>query len=147
MTNDWSEGWGSAGWAQAQKTPRGRLEAELIDATRGNQAADQMDEVAHAVAGITATDARCLDVLDRRGGCHAGQLADGAGITTGAVTAVIDRLEGKGCVRRVPDPDDRRRILVEVTEKSARRRPALYFPLGSEGGPGWRSCSTPTWGC
>jgi DNA-binding MarR family transcriptional regulator len=39
-------------------------------------------------------------------------------ITTGAITAVIDRLERAGYAHRVADPDDRRRVLVELTDKS-----------------------------
>jgi DNA-binding MarR family transcriptional regulator len=130
MSNDWAEQWGSAEWAQAQTTPRGRLEAELIDEVRGSQTAvHQMDEAVHRALGINSTDGRCLDILDRRGLISAGQLATEAGLTTGAVTAVLDRLEDKELVRRVPDPDDRRRILVEVTDKHREEAWRLYFPL------------------
>jgi DNA-binding MarR family transcriptional regulator len=106
------------------------LEAELIEEIRGNQTAvHQMDEVANRSLGINGTDGRCLDIIDRRGLISAGQLATEAGLTTGAVTAVLDRLEAKGLVRRVPDPADRRRILVEVTEKQRQEAARLYFPL------------------
>src|SRR4051794_9062578 len=136
MTNDWSEQWGSAEWARAQSTPRGRLEAELIDEIRGSQTAvHQMDEAAHQALGINGTDGRCLDIIDRRGSISAGQLASEAGLTTGAVTAVLDRLEAKGLVRRVADPGDRRRILVEVTEKQREEAARLYFPLKARADP------------
>jgi DNA-binding MarR family transcriptional regulator len=133
---DWSERWGSAEWAAAQDTPKGRLEAELIEEIRGNQTAvHQMDEAAHRSLGINATDGRCLDVIDRRGTISAGQLASEAGLTTGAVTAVLDRLEARDLVRRVPDPDDRRRILVEVTEKQRQEVDRLYYPLKAMADP------------
>jgi DNA-binding MarR family transcriptional regulator len=136
VSNDWSQQWGSAEWAQAQSTPRGRLEAELIEEIRGSQTAvHQMDEAAHRALGINATDGRCLDVIDRRGRVSAGELATEAGLTTGAVTAVLDRLEEKDLVRRVPDPNDRRRILVEVTEKQREEAARLYFPLKAMADP------------
>jgi DNA-binding MarR family transcriptional regulator len=142
MPNDWAEHWGSADWAQAQDTPKGRLEAELIDEIRGSQTAvHQMDEAAHRAMGINATDGRCLDIIDRRGLISAGQLATEAGLTTGAVTAVLDRLEAKELVRRVPDPDDRRRILVEVTDKQREAAGRLYFPLKEMADPWFEELS------
>lgn len=136
MANDWSQQWGSAEWAASQSSPRGRLEAELIEEIRGSQTAvHQMDEAAHRAMGINSTDGRCLDVIDRRGRISAGELATEAGLTTGAVTAVLDRLEKKDLVRRVPDPNDRRRILVEVTEKHREEAARLYFPLKAMADP------------
>jgi DNA-binding MarR family transcriptional regulator len=46
----------------------------------------------------------------------AGQLAEGMGLSSGAMTNRLDRLESAGLVRRLPDPDDRRGVLVEPTE-------------------------------
>jgi DNA-binding MarR family transcriptional regulator len=64
-------------------------------------------------AGLNATDFECLDVLDWTGPITAGELARRVGITSGAVTGVIDRLEREGWVRRASDPTDRRRVIVE----------------------------------
>jgi DNA-binding MarR family transcriptional regulator len=123
--------WGSPEWVAAQGEGRSRLEAELIDEVRGSQSAThQMDEAAGRAMGINATDGRCLDILDRRGRLSAGELAEAAGLTTGAVTAVVDRLAAKGYVSRVADPGDRRRVLVEVTEKQLEAAWRLYGPLG-----------------
>lgn len=87
------------------------------EAVRANQAAtDLFDETLTQFLGINRTDGRCLDLIDRRGRMSAGQLANESGLTTGAVTAVIDRLEAAGYVRRIRDTLDRRKIWVELTE-------------------------------
>ena len=76
------------------------------------------DLAAQAVAdylGINRTDTRCLDIIERLGGVTAGRLARESGLSTGAVTTVLDRLERSGLARRTSDPGDRRRVLVETT--------------------------------
>lgn len=62
--------------------------------------------------GINATDMQCLNILDFEGPVTAGRLAELTGLTTGAITATIDRLEKEGFVERVRDPKDRRRVVV-----------------------------------
>ena len=65
--------------------------------------------------GLSATDEKCLDLAMRADGpLTAGRIAELSGLSTGAVTGVIDRLERVGFVRRVRDPHDRRKVLVEV---------------------------------
>lgn len=64
--------------------------------------------------GLNPTDLEALAILQREGPVPAGRLAELTSLTTGAVTGVIDRLERKGYVRRVPDPADRRRVIVRV---------------------------------
>lgn len=96
-----------------------QLYAELGDEVRANQrATDAVDELLAESLGINRTDARCMDILDQHGRMSAGDLAQESRLTTGAITAVIDRLERAGLARRVPDPSDRRRVLVEPTEKA-----------------------------
>ncbi|MGW6935066.1 MarR family winged helix-turn-helix transcriptional regulator [Lentzea sp. NPDC054927] len=69
-----------------------------------------------AKMGLSATDEKCIDLAMRaEGPLTAGRLAELSGLSTGAVTGVIDRLEHAGFVRRVRDPHDRRKVLVEVT--------------------------------
>src|ERR1041384_6586943 len=66
--------------------------------------------------GLSATDEKCIDLAMRaEGPLTAGRLAELSGLSPGAVTGVIDRLERAGYVRRVRDPHDRRKVLVEVT--------------------------------
>jgi DNA-binding MarR family transcriptional regulator len=91
------------------------LFAELIDEVRRSQnATARFDQaVAHAL-GVNRTDMRCLDILEREGPVPAGRLAEATGLTSGAITTVLDRLERGGFARRVADPGDRRRVLVEL---------------------------------
>src|SRR6476660_7809191 len=64
--------------------------------------------------GLSESDIEALAVLIDAGASTAGRLSELTGLTTGAITRVIDRLEQAGFVRRVPDPADRRRVIVEV---------------------------------
>jgi DNA-binding MarR family transcriptional regulator len=98
---------------------RHRLYLELGNEVRANQrATDEVDELMCQLLGINRTDARCLDILDQHGSMSAGDLAEASRLTTGAITAVVDRLERVGLARRVPDQTDRRRVLVEPTPKA-----------------------------
>ena len=65
-------------------------------------------------AGLNDTDFECIDVLDWTGPITAGELGRRVGVTSGAVTGVLDRLERGGWVRRTADPTDRRRVIVEL---------------------------------
>jgi DNA-binding MarR family transcriptional regulator len=82
--------------------------------------------------GVNRTDLNCIDIIERSGGVTAGELAREAGLTTGAVTAVIDRLERAGYARRVRDDEDRRRVTVEVTPKLEREAAKVYGPMPEE---------------
>jgi DNA-binding MarR family transcriptional regulator len=82
---------------------------------------DQLDEAVAARFGLHRTDLRCLEIVARQGPLSAGALAEQAGLSTSAVTSVIDRVQRAGYLRRRGDPGDRRRVLVEVTELGRRR--------------------------
>ena len=79
------------------------------------RAGDQLDEAVALQFGLNRTDLRCLGILYRRGRVTAGELAEESGLTPGAITTVLDRLERGGYANRVPDPADRRRVLVVST--------------------------------
>jgi DNA-binding MarR family transcriptional regulator len=68
-------------------------------------------EAAEAV-GLNPSDLGCLCLLLLHGASSAGRLAELLGLTTGAVTGVIDRLERAGFAHRVVDPSDRRKVIV-----------------------------------
>ncbi|MGH8976236.1 MAG: MarR family transcriptional regulator [Acidimicrobiia bacterium] len=96
-------------------------------------AVDRFDEVAVGLLGINRTDGRCLDILEQHGPMTAGDLARAAGLTTGAMTTLLDRMERIGYLRRTPHPSDRRRVMVELTDKMRRRIHEIYAPVGVEG--------------
>jgi DNA-binding MarR family transcriptional regulator len=88
----------------------------LIDEVRRSQnATDRFDSAVAEALGLNRTDMRCLDVLQREGPVAAGHLAEATGLTSGAMTVALDRLERAGYARRVRDSTDRRRVLVELT--------------------------------
>lgn len=62
--------------------------------------------------GINSTDNECLDLLQLRGSATAGELAKLTGLTSGSITALIDRLEKAGYAKRKFDQDDRRKVVV-----------------------------------
>lgn len=72
-------------------------------------------EAVGAHLGVTAGDQRALGIIGRHGPLSAGALAEHTGLTPGAVTGMVDRLERAGLAVREPDPDDRRRVLITVT--------------------------------
>ena len=94
-------------------------------------AVDMIDDAAAELAGVNRTDGRCLDIIDQHGRMTAGEVAQASGLTTGAVTTVLDRLEQAGHIRRVRDELDRRRVYVEVTSETQQRLHDLYAPLAA----------------
>jgi len=69
-------------------------------------------EAIAAQLGMSATEWKCLSLLDQHGPATAGRLAQLSGFTTGAITGIVDRLERAGFVRREPHPSDRRSIVI-----------------------------------
>ena len=106
---------------------------KLIHEVRASQTAnDAFDEAASQALGINRTDARCLDILDNQGAMTAGRLAELSGLTTAAVTSVLDRLEKVGYARRLRDTEDRRRVNVELTPLLRERSERIWGPIGAE---------------
>ncbi len=95
-------------------------------------ATDVFDDASAAHLGINRTDHRAIDVLDQEGPMTAGELAERTRLSPAATTTAIDRLEAKGYARRFPSPDDRRRVLVEITAKAQRRGAEVYVPMGEK---------------
>ena len=114
-------------------TPKSRLIEEVVEAFRDSGNYDNaFDALAAKRLGVNETDLRCLNIIESSGGLTAGELADAAGLTTGAVTGVVDRLERIGFASRSADPTDRRRVKIEVTPEFYRRAAEIWGPLAEE---------------
>src|SRR3984957_179363 len=92
-------------------------------------AASEFDERVARKFKLSRTDMRCLDILGRRGPMTAGQLSDESGLSTGAVTFLLDRLEQAGMVKRRRDTDDRRRVWVELVPAAHKRFLRMHQPM------------------
>ena len=111
------------------KRSKQQLVEELIEQFRISGTQDSaFDALAAERLGVNETDLRCLNIIETSGGLTAGELALRSGLTGGAVTGVIDRLERRGYAVRDRDPFDRRRVGVQVT-------PAFYEAAGRIWGP------------
>ena len=81
--------------------------------------------------GLSVTDLKTLDVLQRTGPLTAGDIARHTGLATASVTSLIDRLQKKGLVRRGRDPaGDRRRVVVSLTPRLEKTIAPLFESLG-----------------
>lgn len=81
--------------------------------------------------GLNLTDHKCLDILLQRGPITAGRLAEASGLTTGAITGVVDRLEKAGFVVRTADETDRRKTVIVVQPERLGQITRLFQDLGS----------------
>ena len=116
-------------------TSRQALIGELGRALQAYQRSTQaFDDEVGRVLDLNPVDLRCLDWLTE-GPLSASRLADATGLSAAATTAMIDRLEKKGFVRRRKHETDRRQVLVEMTDDGQARTWALYGPLVEEGMP------------
>ena len=92
---------------------RGALLEELETAMRKSSAQGTLFAQAVAEhAGISSSDMDCMDFLNMEGRMTAGRLAELTGLTTGAITGVVDRMEKAGFVRRERDDSDRRKVFI-----------------------------------
>jgi DNA-binding MarR family transcriptional regulator len=82
--------------------------------------------------GLTAVERKCLDVLSRKGPMTAGAIVEHTGLSSGAVTGLIERLRAAGYVDRAVDPHDRRKILVSLRPGTRLNEvlPKVFGPLG-----------------
>jgi len=93
---------------------------------------DAIDEAVADRLGINRTDLRIIDELSG-GPQAAGELATRIGISPAAMTTALDRLERKGHARRIRDPEDRRKVLVELTDQTQAVCEEAMGPIAAEG--------------
>lgn len=102
--------------------PKKDLEQEVLFAARDNGVSSVLFR--NAVGrklGLSITDSECLSVLSIKGVSTPTELAHYTGLTSGSTTAMLDRLEKANFIRRKPNPDDRRGILIEITDEYRER--------------------------
>lgn len=117
----------------AQGRSKTELAGGLIEAWRAASNRDvAFDALAAEHLGISVTDLHCINIVESRRGVTAGELAKESGLTTGAVTAVIDRLDRAGFARRVADESDRRKVMIEVTPAFYGRAREIWSPVAKD---------------
>lgn len=77
-------------------------------------------------AGLNVTDMECLRLLFLKGTASPSELAKHTGLTSGATTAMLDRLENAGLIERRPNPNDRRGTLIAAAESSAEKAASWF---------------------
>ncbi|HEX6683187.1 MAG TPA: MarR family transcriptional regulator [Candidatus Limnocylindrales bacterium] len=103
-----------------------RLGEEVRSFQRSVDAGD--DEIARLL-GLNRTDLRCPDTLLQQGPSAPSRLATELGLTTGSVTAMLDRMEKAGHITRTPDPADRRKLIVQATPEIAQQAMEVMLPM------------------
>lgn len=84
-------------------------------------------------AGLNATDTKCIDLILRSGESPvtAGWLSQQSGLTTGAITHILDRLEKRAFIERVHDKADRRRVLIKANHEQLKPLFPKYEAIGT----------------
>jgi hypothetical protein len=113
-----------------------RLELLQKLAELGRKVSTQTVFLHQAIAqgvGLNATDTKCIDLVLRgpSGGVSAGWLSDMTGLTSGAITHILDRLEKRRFIERVRDTQDRRRVFVRVRPESMAPLVPRYEAIGN----------------
>jgi MarR family transcriptional regulator, organic hydroperoxide resistance regulator len=80
--------------------------------------------------GMGITDTKAVSALMQEGPMTAGEIAQRLHVTSGAATNLIDRLESKGVVKRMPDAKDRRKVIVQVNKKAIHDGKHVYESMG-----------------
>lgn len=115
-----------------EKTPEKRQAlAELMRAGRDVHAAIDAVDIAIAEAlGVHRNDLRCLNLLEH-GPLAASEIARRTGLSSGAVTALVDRLERAGFVKRQRSETDRRSVYIRIADEAHPKIADLYRTVGS----------------
>src|SRR5882724_2513085 len=116
--------------ALSRPKARAALLRELEEALRRSSAQGVIfGQTVANVAGISGSDLECLDFLNLEGRVTAGRLAEVTGLTTGAITGVVDRLEKAGLVRRERDENDRRKVFIAIVPENVAKVGRFYEHL------------------
>src|SRR6478609_1645262 len=117
-------------WALSRTKARAALLQELEEAMRRSSAQGVLyGQTVANIAGIANSDLECMDILYLEGRVTAGRLAELTGLTTGAITGVVDRMEKAGLVRRERDESDRRKVFIAIVPEALAKIVRFYEPL------------------
>src|SRR6202171_2003739 len=121
---------------------RAALMQELEHAVRRSSALGVIfGQTVASRAGISSSDLECLDFLNLEGRVTAGRLAEVTGLTTGAITGVVDRLEKAGLVRRERDDHDRRKVFIATVPENVAKVGRFYEHMRLMILTGWETLS------
>ncbi|HWB79627.1 MAG TPA: MarR family transcriptional regulator [Nannocystaceae bacterium] len=82
--------------------------------------------------GLGASDTKALDLVDRFGPLTAGELGERSGLAPASITGLVDRLVDKQLVRRIKDPADGRRVLIELQRERLAQHAGMFTDLVRE---------------
>lgn len=103
------------------------IELKLLTALRENSTTTVLFHASIAEKyGLNTTDHKCLDYIIRNGPLTAGEIMKYTGLTSGAVTGIINRLEKKGYVRRRKDSEDKRKVIVEKIQSNLAKIDVIF---------------------
>lgn len=109
---------------------RAALTTELEHAIRRSTGSGAIfSQTVASYVGVSSSDLECLDFLNLEGRVTAGRLAEVTGLTTGAITGVVDRLEKAGFVRRERDSEDRRKVFIAPVPENIAKVGKCYEPV------------------
>jgi DNA-binding MarR family transcriptional regulator len=113
------------------ETQRKQLVQGIVEqARRGSTRSVLLHTAIAERLGLNPSDHKCADLLMSESGLSTpGRLAELTGLSTGAITGVLDRLERAGFVAREPDASDRRRTLVRITPERMPNMKRIFSPL------------------
>ena len=118
--------------SRPQSTRKQLVVALIEQARRSSTRAVLLHAVIAERLGLNPSDHKCADLLlSETGVCTPGRMAELTGLSTGAITGVLDRLERAGFVAREPDPRDRRRTLVRLTPERMPNMERIFAPLAN----------------
>jgi DNA-binding MarR family transcriptional regulator len=117
---------------QRAKRIKGELVAQVIRGAREYSIGMvSLHQEVGRILGLNVTDMKCLDVMTMQGSATPSQLAEQTGLSSGATTAMIDRLERARLVVRRPHPTDRRGTVLVLTQEAMEKLPSLFESLGA----------------
>jgi DNA-binding MarR family transcriptional regulator len=126
-----------------KRVQREKLEQTMRSAREYTAAVVFYHELVAKKLGTSVSDLKGLELIQRWGPRTAGELMAGTGLASSSVTAMIDRLQRRGLVKRTKSPLDRRKVLVELTPRFSEQFVPLFDPLSRRLRRGLRALSTP----